>query len=469
MADNYDVAVVGGGPGGYVAAIRGAQLGAKVCVVEEDRVGGTCLVRGCIPSKTLISSAELYGKMKNATEFGIDIKGDVLPNWKNMVARKNKVVDVNVGGIQALFKSYGVTLLPGRGSFADKSTLNVAGPKGEATQIKADKVIIATGSKPANIPAFPYDGKKIISSDEALDLKELPTSILIVGGGYIGCEFASIFSELGVQVTVIEMLPRTLPLMDSSLSTVLERELKKNKVKILLGKKIESIMENDKGQMEASLEGGEKVAADLALVAVGRAPNSDGLEPTKAGVVLGKGKEIAVNEKMETKISGIYAIGDVVGIDKIMLAHVASAEGIVAMENALGKEAEMDYRVVPACVFTSPEIGSVGSTEEEAKSKGHNVKTGVFPFRSLGKAHAIGETSGEVKIVSDSETDEVLGLHIIGPHATDLIAEAALAMKGELTVEEIASTIHAHPTLAEAMMETAHDVHKMAIHLPKGK
>jgi dihydrolipoamide dehydrogenase len=458
------VAILGAGPGGYVAALKSAQLGADVTVIEDTEVGGTCLNRGCIPTKALVASAEAYAKAKELDAFGIELKGEVSPNLQKIIDRKNKVIGIQVKGIRGLFKSWGVTLKEGRGTLLSPKEIEINGKNGSKEKIDADKIIIATGSRPFQIPSFVFDGKNILSSDDALKLTELPKSLLIVGAGVIGCEFACIYSELGTSVTMVEMMPRAVITEDTEISELLEKELKKKKIKLYTNIKVEKVEIKDDG-VHALLSDGKEIITEKVLVSIGRAFNSDGIGLENAGVVKGKRNEITVNEKMETNIPDIYAIGDITG--GILLAHIASTQGIVAAKNIMGHASKMDYSTVPAAIFTSPEIASVGLRENQAEEKGIKINTGHFQFRGLGKAHAMGEIAGFIKIVADKDTDKVLGMHIIGPHASDLIHEGAIAIKAGLKVRDIAGTIHAHPTLSEGIMEASEDVHNEAIHMPK--
>lgn len=469
MADTK-IAILGAGPGGYVAAIRAAQLGASVTVIEDTEVGGTCLNRGCIPTKTLVATTEVYEKIKEAASFGIDIDGTTTVNVPKIMEREAKVISTLVKGIRGLFKAHGIELVEGRGAFVDKNTIEVT-PKGGGDKITvtADKVIIATGSRPAEIPTFPFDHDKIISSDDALCFSKVPGRLLIVGAGVIGCEFACIFKGLGAEeVTMVELLPRCLSTEDPEISDLMARELKKKKIKLITGAKIDKVTVNADGTVTSTMDDGKEVVSDQVLVSIGRALNTQGLGLDKAGVEQGKRGEVLVNEYLETNVPGVYAIGDVIG--GIMLAHVASTEGLIAVENILkGNVKKMDYSVVPAGIFTLPEIGSVGLREHEAEAKGIKVKIGRFQMRGLGKAQAMNELAGMVKVVADAETDKVLGVHIMGAHATDFIHEAAVAMALGATVKQVAETIHAHPTLAESVMEAMEDVHGMAVHVPPAK
>jgi dihydrolipoamide dehydrogenase len=456
--------IVGAGPGGYVAAIKAAQLGALVTVIEDDEVGGTCLNWGCIPTKTIIGSCEVLAKVRELEKFGMQLKGEVVASLPKIMERKDKVVGTQVKGIKGLFRSWGIDLRMGRGILTSPTSVEVKRKDGGSETVEADKILIATGSRPARIPVLPFDGERIISSSDALKLMEIPESLLIIGAGVIGSEFACIYRELGTEITMVEMLPRAVSTEDKEISELLEREFKKKKIKLITGVKLEKVEVGDDG-VHAFLSDGRELSAEKALVSIGRAFNSENMGLETVGVKKGERGNILVNSRMETNIRGIYAVGDVTG--GMLLAHVASAEGIVAVKNAMGQESEMDYSVVPAAIFTSPEIASVGLREHQAAEKGIAYKTGHFQFRALGKAHAIGEISGFIKFISEEKSDRVLGVHIIGPHASDLIHEAAVAMRAGLTTRDIAGTIHTHPTLSEGMMEAAEDVHGEAIHVPR--
>ncbi len=458
------IIILGGGPAGYVGALKAAQLGAEVIVIEDTEVGGTCLNRGCIPTKTLIASSEALNKVKNCEDYGLELNGSVSPNIQKIIERKNKVISIQVKGIRSLFKSWGVNLIEGKGMLLSPEKVEVEKRDGTREVLGADRIIIATGSRPAQIPIFPFDGERILSSDDALNIKEIPKSLLIVGAGVIGCEFACIFSEFGTEITMVEMLPRAVSTEDTEISELLERELKKRKIKLFTGVSVNRVEGLTDG-IHSYLSDGKEIVTEKVLVSIGRALNSDNIGLEAIGVRKGSRGEIIVNEMMETNISGIYAAGDVTG--GILLAHVASREGIVAAINACGGNARMDYSVVPAAIFTSPEIASVGLREYQATERGINIRTSHFQFRALGKAHAMGEISGFIKIIADADNDRVLGCHIIGPHASDLIHEVALAMRTGIKAKDIAETIHAHPTLAEGIMEAAEDVHGEAIHVPK--
>ena len=466
------LAILGAGPGGYVAAIRAAQLGARVTVIENQALGGVCLNWGCIPSKALLSVVELGDKAKKAKDFGIQLGGPVTYDPAVMVARKNKVVATLVKGIATLFKTWNIEHVEGTGELLDARTIRVTKPDGTETRVVADGVIIATGSSWPNLPLFPIDGTQIITSKQALDLSRIPASLLIVGGGVEGCEFASLYSGLGTQVTLVELVPRLLPLEDEEISQMMERELKKRGVDIRTGVTVDQIVRQP-DLVTAHLRDGLSLNVEQVLVSVGRGFNSRGIGLEKAGVQVGTRGEIVVNERMETNVPGVYAIGDVVG--KAMLAHVASAQGKVAVENFMGRPRTIDYDVIPTGIFTLPEIGRVGLTEQQARDRcvaagkdpQQSVKVGRFRYGGLGKAQATGDIQGLLKVVADAESDRILGVHILGAHAADLVHEAALAMHLGATVSRVAEMIHAHPTLAEGLMEAMEDVHGHAIHLAR--
>ncbi|HET8580554.1 MAG TPA: dihydrolipoyl dehydrogenase [Nitrospiraceae bacterium] len=462
------IAIVGAGPGGYVAAIRAAQLGARVTVVENQALGGVCLNWGCIPSKALLSVVELGDKAKKAAELGLKLDGPVGYDLARMVNRKNKVVETLVKGIATLFKTWGIEHQEGTGEMLDDRTLRVAKRDGTEARVQADAIILATGSSWPNLPLFPIDGRQLITSKEALDLTKIPASLLIIGGGGEGCEFASFYSGIGTQVTMVELMPRILPLEDEEIAAFMDRELKKRGVTIHTGTTVEKL-ERQNGTVKAILKDGTVLLSEKLLVSVGRGFNSKGIGLEKVGVQLDKGGEVLVNDRLETNVSGVFAIGDVVG--KAMLAHVASAQGKVAVENILGRHREIRYDVIPAGIFTLPEIGRVGLTEQQANERSQKSKTeikiGRFRHIALGKAQGMGDTTGMFKIIADAKTGAILGVHIIGAHAADLIHEAALAMQLGATASAVAEMIHAHPTLSEGIMEAAEDVDGLAIHLAR--
>jgi dihydrolipoamide dehydrogenase len=457
------LAVLGSGPGGYVAAIRAAQMGAEVTVIEESEVGGTCLNWGCIPTKAMVASSDMLSKARSIETFGIDFKGELSPNLARIIDRKNKIVGIQVKGIRSLFKNRGITLKEGRGKLISSRSIEVRSRDGNTSKIEADSIIIATGSRSAEIPGLPFDGRNIISSTHALELSEIPKSLLIIGAGVIGCEFACIYREFGTEVTIIEMLPHAVATEDHEISELLEKELKKRKIAILTGISLKTAEVRDDG-VHAFLSDGKEIVSEKVLVAVGRALNSGDIGLETAGVITGRRGDVIVNNRMETNVPGIYAVGDVTG--GILLAHMASREGIVAAQNIMGTDSVIDHTVVPSAIFTSPEIASVGAREHQLLEKGIRYKTGRFQFRGLGKAHAMGEIAGFVKLIAEESSDRLIGAHIIGPHASDLIHEAVLAMKKGLTAADIAETIHVHPTLAEGIMEAAEDLHGKAIHVP---
>ena len=474
--NSYDIVIIGSGPGGYVAAIRASQLGAKVAVVEKDRLGGVCLNRGCIPTKAIISSIELFTSIKGAENFGIEVK-DCRLDYSRVLARKNAIVERLRNGVAALLKARKIDLISGNGRLTGIKELEVES-EGDKRAIKFSNVIIATGSRPLELPFFKFDGKKIVSSSDLLQQESIPESLLIVGAGVVGCEFASIYKAAGSEVTLVEMMGQILPAEDREVARRLAAAFKKEGVKVLTGTRIEKL-EVSGEKVIAKLvplrrdeiptgrgpaEGEENLEAEMALVCVGRALNSGELGLETLGIKQAQGK-ILVDEYLQTNVPGIYAIGDVIGGP--LLAHVASYEGILAAENIMGKAEKKDYSVVPNCIFTHPGVATVGLTEEAAREAGYDVKVGKFPFSALGKAQAMGQTEGFVKIIGDNSTEAILGCVIMGPGASSPIGEAALAIKLEATVAELAHTIHAHPTLSEGIMEAAEDFYGQAIHLPR--
>ncbi len=456
----FNVIVIGGGPGGYVAAIRGAQLGAKVALVERDRVGGTCLNRGCIPTKALYYSAKRIKAVKGAAEFGVDTSG-VSFNMARAVRRKDEVVDKLVGGVEGLLKGNGVEVIRGAGTLEGEGRVRVTAPDGSIETIGAKSIILATGSEPALIPAFNIDGRSVITSTEALNLTEVPESMLIIGAGVMGCEFAAIFSAFGADCIVVELLDSLLATEDRMVSRVIAKGFKDSGVSVLTGVEVEDVTVKNEKQVKTTLKDGRTFITEKVLVTIGRAFNSAGLGLEEAGVEVERGR-IKVNERLETTKRGVYAIGDVTG--KMLLAHVASAQGVVAVANALGKNETMDYSAIPYGIFTDPEIAAVGLKEKEAKERGVEVNVGRFPYAASGKALGMGDTEGFVQILADKGTDVVLGASIVGAHATDLIGEAALAVRAGMKTRDIIETVHAHPTLPELVFEAAEDTHNMAVH-----
>ncbi len=458
--EKFDVGIIGGGPGGYVAAIRAAQLGARVALIEKDEVGGTCLLRGCIPTKAFLATADLLAKARQAEEFGVSV-GDVKLNYAKVLERKNAIVQRLVAGVHGLLKARKIEYVQGEGRLLGEGRIGVTLAQGQARG-ECEKIIVATGSTPMKPEMFKVDGVNVITSDEALDLTEVPKSILIVGGGYVGCEFASMFRDFGSEVTIVEFLPQLVPTEEKEVALLLRSQFKRRGIKTMLKSKIVDMDVAD-GKVTATLESGDTVEAEKALISVGRAVVSGGIGVEEAGVECDERGAIKVNEKMETSASGIYAIGDVVG--KIMLAHVASSQGTVAAANALGGSSEFSYSAVPGCIYTRPEIAGVGMREKEAAEAGYDVATSKFQFSALGKAMISGETAGFVKIVADKKTEKVLGVSMIGPHVTEIVHEMALAVHAGMTVDRIAAMIHAHPTLAESIHEAVEGIHKRAIHM----
>jgi dihydrolipoamide dehydrogenase len=461
------VVVIGAGPGGYAAAIRAAQLGAEVTVIEQDQVGGTCLNWGCIPSKVMITTAELLDKFHRAHEFGLRLEGKVFPDMQRLMARKEKVIQDQAKGILDLFQHHRIHYVSGKGSIEKPGLATALLGDGKILEVPWDKLIVAPGTRPRDFPEFPFDGQQILSSNDALCLQEVPASIMVLGGGVIGCEFAFLLTALGAQVTVVEASDRLLPLpsVDEDCSKVIQREMKKRKIRFILKRTAERV-ERHGGKLRVTLGPSpilpdpremapSALEVDKLLVTIGRQPNTGSLGLEKLGLSLDVNGWMVANERMETCAPGVYAIGDVLGPSKIMLAHVASMEGLVAAENAVSGDRTMDYCTVPSTIFTMPEVANVGMSEMQAREGGLNVHAATVLFRALGKSQVIGEIAGEAKIVFDAETGSVLGVHIVGPHATELIAEGSLAVKMGLTVKDLAETIHAHPTLAEVMRETS--------------
>jgi dihydrolipoamide dehydrogenase len=463
MAETFDVTVIGAGPGGYVAAIRAAQVGLKTAIIEKDKdLGGTCLLRGCIPTKELLHAASVYDLVSNPAEFGVSVEGFKL-HFDKVMARKNKVVSKLAGGVAFLMKKHKITVFKGTGRFEGKGRVTVKDAGGVAREIPTKNVIIATGSAPRLLPGMKIQSPRVVTSDELLDFNHVPKSMIVLGAGAVGVEFASVFKRFGTDVTIIELLPRLVPVEDEEVSKELERAFRKRKINTMTNTRFESVKANE-NDVEVTFQDAEgkagTITAETLLVAVGRRPYTDGLglENTKCEVDRGY---IKVDEFMRAAEPNVYAIGDVVPTP--WLAHVASKEGCVAAEHIAGRNPRpINYDRVPNCTYCEPEIGSVGLTEAKAKERGHEVKVGKFPFSALGKAMILGETEGFVKVVAAAKFDEVLGVHIIGPHATDLLAEACVAMGLEATAEELGHIMHAHPTLSEAVMEAAEAVHGMA-------
>ncbi|MGV2938304.1 dihydrolipoyl dehydrogenase [Mesobacillus sp. LC4] len=472
MAQEYDLVILGGGTGGYVAAIRASQLGLKTAIVEKGKLGGTCLHKGCIPSKALLRSAEVYATAKKSEEFGVTT-GEVGVNFVKVQERKEKIVEQLHRGVQHLMKQGKIDVYEGLGRILGPSifspmpgTISVEMNSGEENEMLIPKnVIVATGSRPRTLPGLEADGQYVMTSDEALVMEDLPKSIIIVGGGVIGIEWASMLADFGSQVTVIEYADRIVPTEDKEVSREMQRAMKKKGVKIITSAKVlsETLQKGDGVTISAEVKGETKeFTAEKLLVSVGRQANVEGIGLENTEIQLERGF-IQTNEFFQTKESHIYAIGDVIG--GLQLAHVASHEGIVAVEHIANENPHpIDYTLVSKCIYSSPEAASVGLTEDEAKEKGHDVKTGKFSFKAIGKALVYGESDGFVKIVADKETNDILGVHMIGPHVTDMISEAGLAKVLDATPWEIAHTIHPHPTLSEAIGEAALAVDGKAIH-----
>jgi dihydrolipoamide dehydrogenase len=466
MATRYDVVIIGSGPGGYVAAIRAAQLKMKVAIVEKDsRLGGTCLLRGCIPTKSMLESAEIADHAKHASEFGISV-GDIKIDLKAVLKRKDKVVSQNAGGVKFLMKKNQIDVLSGFGSVAGPGRVQVTSESGSQV-VETKNILLATGSVPRRIPNIEIDGQVTLTSDELLDLKEMPKHLLVLGAGAVGVEFASVFRSFGCEVTVVELADRLVPVEDHEVSAEFEKIFKRRGIKVHTSTKLTQVERVERGvraRLEHEGKAATSVTASHLLVAIGRAPVTEGLNLDKTRVKVERGF-VHVDEYNQTDEPGVYAIGDILA-GKPLLAHAASAEGILAVEHMAGLDPRpIDYVQVPGCTYSNPEIGSIGLTEAKAKELGYELKVGKFPFSAVGKAKVINNTNGFVKIVAEAQYNQILGVHIIGPRATDLIAEAGPLLKLECTVDELVNTIHAHPTLAESMHEAAHATLGHAIHM----
>jgi dihydrolipoamide dehydrogenase len=454
----YDICIIGGGPGGYSAAIRGAQLGGRVALVEREFLGGTCLNHGCIPTKNLYAMSELLRQIGEGSKFGVSAR-DVNFDFDRAMEGKTEVVDHLRGGLEKLFKAHKIDVFNGRGRIDAPGRVQVETPL-KSEIIEAKSIIIATGSEAADIPPLRIDGKNILGNREILTLPKMPASLLIVGGGVVGCEFANIFARIGVKVTIVEQMDRILPQCEKEISRLIKKRFEERGIEVITGQSVVAGEVTGKG-VKVGLAGGREINADKVLVAVGRRLNSFGLDLEEAGIAV-EDDAIRVNEKMETSVPGIYAVGDVTG--GWNLAHVAAQEGKVAVANAMGKEAQMDYRFVPSAVYIHPEIASVGRGEESLKKEGIAYNTGRFPYLANGKAVAMREEDGFVKVLTSKEDGTTLGVHIMGAHASDLIGEATLAMKKACTAKDIADTIHAHPSLMESLQEAWEDTEGLAIH-----
>ncbi len=460
----YDIIVIGSGPGGYVAAVRAAKAGKRTAIVEREALGGVCLNWGCIPTKALLKSASVYHYVKNAAAYGIDIEGEAKADISKIVARSRGVAETMSKGIDFLMKKNKIDVLRGHGSIESKGFVAVENEEGR-TLYEADHIILATGARPRQMPFIPVDGEKIITSREALVIKELPESIVVIGSGAIGSEFAFLFAQLGVKVTIVEYLPNLMPLEDEEVSKTMERAFRKMRTTVYTGTTVKAARVNDEGRCEVDIEGkkgAETLVADMVLAAVGIKTNTENIGLEKVGIELERDK-IKVDEHYQTAVEGIYAIGDL--IPTPALAHVASAEAIHCVDAICGRSPQpIDYSTIPSCVYTSPEVASVGLTEKQAAEKGIELKVGRFQFTASGKATAAGERDGFVKLLFDAATDKLVGAHFVGMNVTEMIAEPTVAKALGATAEVLAHTIHPHPTMNEAVMEAAEAALGHAIH-----
>ena len=454
----YDIIVIGSGPGGHVAALKAARKGKSVAVVERAELGGVCVNWGCIPTKAMLKSAQVYHYIESAAAYGIDFEGTVRPSLDKIVARSRGVAEQMNKGVAFLLKKAGIALYEGNGRIAEKGVVEVAKADGTTERIEADHIILATGSRPREIPIMPVDGKRIISSKEALTLSELPESMIIVGSGAIGCEFAWVYAALGVKVTIVEYLPQMLPLADEEVSRTLERSFRKMKATVLTATGVKAVRVTDEG-CEVDIEGkkgAETLRADVVLSAVGVKSNIEGLGLEELGVKVERDK-VVVDDCFRTSVEGIYAIGDIVATPA--LAHVASAEATVCVEAICGENPEpIDYTTIPSCVYTTPEVAMVGLTEKQATEQGYEIKVGKYQFMASGKATAAGDRDGFVKLIYDAQTEKLLGAHIIGASVTEMLGEPALAKRLGITARQIASTVHSHPTMYEGLLEATEEV-----------
>jgi dihydrolipoamide dehydrogenase len=456
------IVVIGSGPGGFAAAVECAELGARVTLVDRDSIGGTCLNRGCIPSKTWRTAADLADRFRRSHEFGVIPPGQPSIDLVRLVAKKNAVVDTLRKGMHDRLRGAGVRFVKGEAFLTDPRTVHATGSDGTIENLAADRIVLAMGTIPANIPAFPFDGERILSTDHVLDLAKLPRTALVIGGGVNGCEFASMLAALGAKVTVVEAMPRLLPVdtVDADTSAVLAREMKKHGIAVMTERMVESVTAAGEGVRAVVVPAGKApgepavIDADIVLVTVGRRPCTAGIGLEQAGIAVDRAGWVGADDRMETNVPGVYAIGDILGPSRIMLAHVASAEGIAAAANALGGHEKMEYRAVPFAAYTMPEAAGVGLTEAHAREADPMTHAHTFHFRALGKTLAAGELAGHVKIVANSR-GIITGVHIIGPHASELIAEGTLAVSAGATVAELAAVIHAHPSFSEAVMEAS--------------
>lgn len=454
----YDIVIIGSGPGGHVAAFKAAKRGKKVAVVERAELGGVCLNWGCIPTKAMLKSAQVYHYMESAAAYGIDFEGMVHPSIDKIVARSRGVAEQMNKGIAFMFKKLGIDVLAGNGRVAAQGIVEVTKADGSTEQVETDHIILATGSRPREIPIMPVDGKRIISSKEALTLTTLPESMIIVGSGAIGCEFAWVYAALGVKVTVVEYLPQMLPLADEEVSRTLERSFRKMKATVLTGTAVKAVRVNEDG-CEVDIEGkkgAETLRAEVVLSAVGVKSNLEGLGLEELGVQIERDK-VVVDDYFRTSVEGIYAIGDIVATPA--LAHVASAEATVCVEAICGEQPhKIDYTTIPSCVYTTPEVAMVGLTEKQALEQGYEIKVGKYQFMASGKATAAGDRDGFVKLIYDAKTEQLLGAHIIGGSVTEMLGEPTLAKQLGITARQIASTVHSHPTMYEGLLEATEEI-----------
>lgn len=464
---NYDIIVIGSGPGGYVAAIKAAKLGKKTALVERAELGGVCLNWGCIPTKAMLKSAQVYGYVRSAATYGVDVAGEVTPSLEKIVARSRNVAATMSKGVQFLLGKSGVEVISGHGRLtAERGTVEVLSAEGEVVQtISADHIILATGSRPRELPSLPVDGKYIINSRQALTLDKLPQSMIVVGSGAIGCEFAYLYAALGVKVTVVEFMPKMLPLSDDEVSKTLERSFRKMRATVLTSTSVKSVkIEDEKCLVEIEgKKGVENITADVVLSAVGIKSNIENLGLETAGVEVERDK-VKVDENFRTTAEGIYAIGDLVASPA--LAHVATAEALACVEAiCTGEARKVDYSTIPSCVYTVPEVAMVGLTEEQATAEGYSLRIGRFPYTASGKATAAGDRDGFVKLIFDAESDKLLGAHLIGGNVTEMLGEVTIAREWGITREQIAHTIHPHPTMNEAILEAAEAATGDSVHV----
>lgn len=454
----YDIIIIGSGPGGHVAAFKAAKRGKKVAVVERAELGGVCLNWGCIPTKAMLKSAQVYHYMTSAAAYGIDFEGTVTPSIDKIVARSRGVAEQMNKGIAFMFKKLGIDVIEGHGKIAAKGVVEVSRADGTIESFEADHIILATGSRPREIPIMPVDGKRIISSKEALTLTTLPESMIIVGSGAIGCEFAWVYAALGVKVTIVEYLPQMLPLADEEVSRTLERSFRKMKATVLTGTAVKAVRVNENG-CEVDVEGkkgAETLQAEVVLSAVGVKSNLEGLGLEEVGVQIERDK-VVVDDYFRTSVEGIYAIGDIVATPA--LAHVASAEATVCVEAICGEQPhKIDYTTIPSCVYTTPEVAMVGLTEKQALDEGYEIKVGKYQFMASGKATAAGDRDGFVKLIYDAQTEKLLGAHIIGGSVTEMLGEPTLAKQLGITARQIASAVHSHPTMYEGLLEATEEI-----------